>query len=169
MPTNIVFRVKQMMNENICLTYTTNGNSNVPSGILQHLLHILTNNLYMHLYRYRLPLASVNTTPCERIKSLECIDMKDNNWLPCRSHPATTDSKSNGNAQGHPNQKEKNNRTEIKQDISLPYTYNSTWKRHSRDSISSPKKKEKKVKHNVMLNASDANKPREEIQIGLAQ
>lgn len=73
----------------------------------------------------------------------------------------------NGNARDIRNQKEKNNRTEIKQDtISAVHSAIRPGKRHSGTASSSPKKEGEEGERNVMLNASDANKPRE-IQIGL--
>ena len=74
----------------------------------------------------------------------------------------------NGNARDIRNQKEKNNRTEIKQDtISAIHSAIRPGKTF-RDSIFQPEKEGEEGERNVMLNASDANKPRE-IQIGLLQ
>ena len=73
----------------------------------------------------------------------------------------------NGNARDIRNQKEKNNRTEIKQDtISAVHSASRPGKDISGTASSSPKKEGEEGERNVMLNASDANKPRE-IQIGL--
>ena len=73
----------------------------------------------------------------------------------------------NGNARDTRNQKEKNNRTEIKQDtISAVHSAIRPGKDISGTASSSPKKEGEEGERNVMLNASDANKPRE-IQIGL--
>ena len=73
----------------------------------------------------------------------------------------------NGNARDIRNQKEKNNRTEIKQDtISAVHSAIRPGKDIPGTASSSPKKEGEEGERNVMLNASDANKPRE-IQIGL--
>ena len=73
----------------------------------------------------------------------------------------------NGNARDIRNQKEKNNRTEIKQDtISAIHSAIRPGKDIPGTASSSPKKEGEEGERNVMLNASDANKPRE-IQIGL--
>ena len=77
--------------------------------------------------------------------------------LPCSSNPLATDSLQRECSE-HSGSKEKDNRTAMKQDT-IPAN-------PSKAPATSAKKEAEEGERNVMLNASDANKPRE-IQIGL--